>query len=298
MAQLSIEGTFTALVTPFTKGGDAVDVAALDRLIEDQLAGGIAGLVPCGTTGEAPTLSDDEALQVIGRVVKQARGRVPVIAGVGSNSTHKSVRAAKAARELGVDGVMVVMPYYNKPSQDGLCEHVLAVARAASCPVVVYNIPGRSVVDLGAEATVRICDAAPNVVALKDASGNILRCQELRARLGDRLTILCGDDALTLGMLACGARGVISVSSNVAPRAVSEVTRLFAAGDLEGARRQHLKLLGLHAAMFVEPNPAPCKAALSLLGRMNDDVRLPLTRASQSTRELLQGLLVPLGLQA
>src|SRR4051794_8426056 len=179
-----IEGTWTALVTPFSPDGADVDLAALDRLVEDQIRGGVSGLVPCGTTGEAPTLDDAEQILVIKRVVAAARGRVPVYAGTGSFSTKKTIAASKAAVEAGVDGVMVVMPYYSKPSQDGLREHVLAVARAVACPIIVYNVPGRSVVDLSAETTARICEEASNVVAIKDATANVLRCQELKRRLG------------------------------------------------------------------------------------------------------------------
>jgi 4-hydroxy-tetrahydrodipicolinate synthase len=289
MTNTRFEGTFTALVTPF-RGGE-VDHEALERLVAAQLEGGVSGLVPCGTTGEAPTLSAAEQADVIHRVKQAAGGKVPVLAGTGSNSTDKSIEASKAAVEAGADAVMIVMPYYNKPSQDGMREHVLAIARAVSCPIVLYNIPGRSVVDLAAETTEAICDKAPNVVALKDATGNVLRCQELKRRLGDRLTVMSGDDALTLGMVASGASGVISVSSNVAPAEVSRVTTLLAEGDLAAARERHLALLPLHAVMFVEPNPAPAKAALSLMGRMTADVRLPLVQATAAAVEKVRNVL-------
>jgi len=285
MASVHFSGTLTALVTPFDEAGDAIDFDALDALVEAQIEGGISGLVPCGTTGESPTLSEEEQLAVIGRVVRAAKGRVPVVAGTGSFSTKKTIAASKAALAAGADAVMVVMPYYNKPSQDGLCEHVLAVARAVDCPIVLYNIPGRSVVDLGVEATERICAAAANVVAIKDATGNVLRCQELVRRLGDRLTVLSGDDALTLPMMSVGAQGVISVTSNVLPRAVSEVTRFALAGDFSAAREAHLALLELHGLMFVEPNPAPAKVALASMGKMQASVRLPLCAASESARQ-------------
>lgn len=283
---MRLSGTFTAIVTPFTPDGEAVDFTALDALVEDQIDGGVAGLVPCGTTGESPTLSDDEQIAVIKRVVAKTKGRVPVLAGTGTFSTKKTIYASKAAMSAGADGVMIVMPYYNKPSQDGMREHVLAVAKAVGpeCPVVLYNIPGRSVVDLSADTTVAICAAAPNVVGLKDASGNVLRCQELKRRLGERLTILSGDDALTVPMMAVGAQGVISVTSNVRPREVSEVTRRLLAGDLEGARAAHIALLELHGLMFVEPNPAPAKAALASMGRMSAAVRGPLVPASEGLR--------------
>jgi 4-hydroxy-tetrahydrodipicolinate synthase len=278
---MHLSGTFTALVTPFTPDGEAVDLPALDALVEAQIAGGVSGLVPCGTTGEAPTLVDEEQIAVIRRVVAVAAGRVPVLAGTGSFSTKKTIAASRAAVAAGAGGVMVVMPYYSKPSQEGLREHVLAVARAVSCPIVLYNIPARSVVDLAAETVERICEGAPNVVGVKEATGNVLRCQELKRRLGDRLAVLSGDDALTLPMMAVGAAGVISVTSNVRPREVSEVTRRVLAGDWAGARAAHLALLELHGLLFAEPNPAPAKAALAAAGRMNAAVRLPLVPASE-----------------
>lgn len=295
MSELRLSGTFTALVTPFTPDGEAVDFEALEALVEAQIAGGISGLVPCGTTGEAPTLTDEEAVAVIQRVVASARGRASVLAGTGSFSTKKTISASRAALAAGADGVMVMMPYYNKPSQEGMREHVLAIAKAIAAPIVLYNIPGRSVVDLAADTTERICAAAPNVVGLKDATGNVLRCQELVRRLGERLAILCGDDTLTLPMMASGARGVISVTSNVLPREVCEVTRLVAAGDLAAARAAHLGLLELHGLMFVEPNPAPAKAALAGMGRMSAAVRLPLTPAGAATQRQIGEALKQLG---
>lgn len=293
MAQHSISGTLTALVTPFTDG-DEVDFAALEALVEAQVEGGVTALVPCGTTGEAPTLTDDEQRAVIARTVRAAKGRAAVYAGTGSFSTKKTIAASKAALEAGADGVMVVMPYYSKPSQDGLVEHTLAVARAVGAPVILYNIPGRSVVDLSAESTARICDGAPNVVALKDATGNVLRCQELARRLGDRLTVLSGDDALTVAMMAVGAKGVISVASNVRPRQTSEVTRRALAGDLKGALEAQLALLPFYGLLFAEPNPAPAKAALALEGKMRPVVRLPLAPASEALVDKLASALASL----
>jgi 4-hydroxy-tetrahydrodipicolinate synthase len=284
-SRLALSGTFTALVTPFSPDGGEIDWSALDASVAAQIDGGVTGLVPCGTTGEAPTLTEEEQVAVIKRVAAKAAGRVPVLAGTGSFSTKKSILASKAAVDAGADGVMIVMPYYNKPSQDGIREHVLAIARSVSCPIVLYNIPGRSVVDLSADTTARICELAPNVVGLKDATGNVLRCQELKHRLGDRLVVLSGDDALTLPMMAVGASGVISVSSNVRPRAVSEVTRLVQQGDFAAARAAHLRLLELHGLMFVEPNPAPAKAALASAGRMSASVRSPLVAASEGLRQ-------------
>jgi 4-hydroxy-tetrahydrodipicolinate synthase len=298
MGDVSFRGTWTALVTPFAKGAETIDFDALGRLVEEQIAAGIAGLVPCGTTGEAPTLTDEEQLEVLRCVVRTARGRVPVMAGTGSNNTAKTIKASQAALGAGADAVMLVMPYYNKPSQDGLREHVLAVAAKVDCPVVLYNIPGRSVVDLGVPATVQICERAPNVLGMKDASGNVLRCQELVRALGDRLAILSGDDVLTLPMMACGVRGVISVTSNVLPAKVSAVTERALVGDWDAAKHAHYEISGLHGAMFVEPNPVPAKVALSWLGRMNPDVRLPLVGASETTRAKVVEELSKLGVRA
>ncbi len=294
MKQLALEGTFTALVTPLTADGESVDFAALDRLVDDQLAGGITGLVPCGTTGESPTLSEAEQVQVIERVVQRAKGRVPVLAGTGSFSTKKTIEASKAAMKVGADGVMIVMPYYNKPSQEGMRAHVLAVAGAVDAPIVLYNIPGRSVVDLLPETTEQICKDAPNVVGMKEATGNVVRCQELVRRLGDRLTVLSGDDGITLPMMAVGARGVISVTSNVLPRETSAVTTAFLAGKLDEARRAHFALLELHALMFIEPNPAPAKAALASMGRMTPAVRGPLVPASEAATARVKDALAKL----
>lgn len=295
MAELHLTGTFTALVTPFSPDGETVDRPALEALVEAQIAGGVSGLVPCGSTGEAPTLTDEEQISIVRCVVAVARRRVPVLAGTGSFSTKKTVAASKAAIAAGADGVMIVMPYYNRPSQDGLREHTLAVARAIASPVVLYNIPGRSVVDLSAETTERICLAAPNVIGIKDATGNILRCQELKRRMGDRLSVMSGDDALTLGMMACGADGVISVTSNVLPREVSEVTRLAGTGDYGAARVVHLGLLDIHALMFAEPSPAPVKAALAARGRVTLAVRPPLAVASEGLRRQLADALTRFG---
>ncbi|HTJ82308.1 MAG TPA: 4-hydroxy-tetrahydrodipicolinate synthase [Polyangiaceae bacterium] len=291
MKPLALAGTFTALVTPFTADGESVDGAALDRLVDAQLEGGVAGLVPCGTTGESPTLSDAEQVDVIARVVARAKGRVPVLAGTGTFSTKKTVAASKAAVAAGADAVMVVMPYYNKPSQDGMRAHVLEVAAAVDVPIVLYNIPGRCVVDLAAETTEQICKEAKNVVGMKEATGNVLRCQELVRRLGDRLMVLSGDDGLTLPMMAVGARGVISVTSNVLPKETSAVTTAWLAGKVDEARRAHFALLEMHALLFVEPNPSPAKALLAMMGQMNASVRGPLLPATDALRQKLEAAL-------
>lgn len=284
MNSIAFQGTWTALVTPFTAGGKAVDFPALEKLVEAQILGGVSGLVPVGTTGESPTLSEEEAFEVTRCVVQKAAGRVPVMTGTGSNSTKKTIESSMRALEAGAQAVMVVMPYYNKPSQAGLKAHVLEVAHNVQCPIILYNIPGRSIVDLAADTTEAICAAAPNVVGIKDATGNVLRCQWLKARLGDRLTVMCGDDGLTVAMMAVGASGVISVSSNVLPGSVSKVTTAMLKGDLVGARKTHNALLEMHEAMFLEPNPAPAKAVLAHRGLMLADVRLPLVPASEAVR--------------
>lgn len=284
MSTLAWKGAYTALVTPFTEAGE-VDYPAFEALVERQIQGGIAGLVPCGTTGETPTLTDSEQIEVVRRTVAVARGRVPVLAGTGTFSTRKTIEASRRALEAGANAVMVVMPYYSKPTQEGLVQHVTTVAAAVDAPVVLYNIPGRTGIDLGPEATERICEKAPNVVATKEATGNVLRCQELKRRLGDRLTVLSGDDVLTLPMIAVGAAGVISVTSNVFPREVSELVRLALAGDLAGARARHLALLPVHDAMFIEANPGPVKAACALKGWMRGDLRLPMVAPTEATKQ-------------
>jgi len=285
---IRLRGTYTAIVTPF-RDDDArsVDWEALDALVEAQIAGGVDGIVPCGTTGESPTLTHEEHLEVVRRVVKIARGRTQVVAGTGSNSTREALHLTREADKAGVDGVMIVVPYYNRPTQDGLVAHFTEVAAATGRPVVLYNIPGRTGSDLLPDALGRICERAANVVAVKEATGNVLRAQELKRRFGERLAVLSGDDALTLAMVAAGAAGVISVTSNVLPAAVARVTRLALEAKLEEARRAHFDLLPVHEAMFVESNPAPCKAALAMQGKMKDVVRGPLVPASSRAREMV-----------
>ena len=292
---MKLAGTFTALVTPFFDVSEdaqqAIDWRAFDALIEQQIEGGITGLVPCGTTGESPALTHEEHGAVIRRTVARAKGRALVIAGTGSNATRQAAQLSREAQDAGADAVMVVVPYYNKPTQEGLFRHFVAVAGAVSCPVVVYNIPGRSSVDLSADTLSRIVDACPNVVATKEATGNVLRAQELVRRHGDRLSVLSGDDALTLPMMACGAVGVISVASNLLPRSVGDVTRAALAGEFALARARHLALLPLYEAMFVEANPGPVKAALAMRGCMSESVRGPLAPVSEATRAQISTLL-------
>jgi 4-hydroxy-tetrahydrodipicolinate synthase len=284
----TFQGTYTALVTPFAAAPPhPVDWSALDALVEAQIEGGVAGLVPCGTTGESPTLSHEEHKEVIRRVVARAKGRVQVIGGTGSNSTETAVELSVAAEAAGVSAVMVVVPYYNKPTPEGNYRHFLAVARAVKCPVVIYNIPGRSGVDLSCDTFARIVGDAPNVLGIKEATGNVLRAQEIVRRLGARVSVLCGDDALTLPMISIGARGVISVTSNLLPRAVSQATRLALDGKMAEARQAHLDLLPIHEAMFLEANPSPVKCALAMRGKMSDAVRAPLVPVSDATKKSL-----------
>ncbi|MBK6461954.1 MAG: 4-hydroxy-tetrahydrodipicolinate synthase [Myxococcales bacterium] len=291
MVDVTLRGTFTALVTPFTSD-HAVDHAAFERVLEAQVASGVNGLVPCGTTGESPTLTEAEQLELVTRCVaaaKPTRGGVRVVAGTGSFSTKKTIDASVAAERAGADAVMVVVPYYSKPTQEGLFQHFVAVARAVSCPVVVYNIPGRTGIDLAADTLLRIMEVAPNVTATKEATGNVLRAQELVRRSEGRLTVLSGDDGLTFPMAALGAQGVISVTSNLLPGHVSRATRLaleaFAgAGDVAGARAAHFALLPVHDAMFVEANPGPVKAAMARAGLLAEAVRAPLAPISEAAR--------------
>jgi 4-hydroxy-tetrahydrodipicolinate synthase len=293
---IRFEGTYTALVTPMRdEPGQPVDWAAFDALIEAQVAGGITGLVPCGTTGESPTLSHEEHAEVLRRTVGAAKKRAQVVAGTGSNSTREAIAMSRDAERAGVDAVMVVVPYYNKPTQEGLFRHFVAVAECVKLPVVVYNIPGRTGIDLAPETLARICEKTPNVVATKEATGNVLRALKLATLLGDRCTVLSGDDALTLPMISVGARGVISVTSNLLPAEVSRATRLVLDGKLEEARREHLRLAPVHDAMFLEANPGPVKAALAMRGMMSEVVRSPLAPVSEGTRRTLTAILEAYG---
>jgi 4-hydroxy-tetrahydrodipicolinate synthase len=285
---LRFEGTYTAIVTPFRDAKDdaqrSIDWDAYDRLVQAQIDAGIDGIVPCGTTGESPSLDAAEQLALIERTVKLAKGKSIVLAGTGANSTRATIALSQAAEKAGADAVMVVVPYYNKPTQDGLREHYVAVAASVTCPVVVYNIPGRTGIDLAADTLAKIAEAAPNVVATKEATGNVLRAQEIARLMGDRMTVLSGDDSLTLPMIAVGARGVISVTSNVYPAEVVRVTRLALEGKFAEARKEHLALLKVHEVMFVEANPSPAKAALAHKLKISDAVRGPLVRASEGAR--------------
>jgi 4-hydroxy-tetrahydrodipicolinate synthase len=287
------QGTMTALVTPIKDW--MVDEPALRQLVQDQIAGGIDVLVPCGTTGEGATLSAEESLQVIRIVVEEAKGRAPVIAGCGSNNTRTTIENVRRAKEAGADACLIVTPYYNKPQQEGLFRHYESIAKNGGLPVVLYNVPSRTSVDLQAETVARLAKV-PGIVGVKEASGQITRTIEILDLLdGQPFDILAGDDGFTLPMLALGADGVISVASNVVPEKVSAIYRAFKAGDLKAAAAAQIALQPLVRALFVETNPVPVKAALALQGKMRDEVRLPLMPATAATREQLKAALAKLG---
>lgn len=298
MAVFTAEGTYTAIVTPFCDDADrSVDLPALRRLVEQQIAGTIDGLVVCGTTGEASTLDDAEYELVVGTVVQAAAGRVPVIAGTGSNSTKKTIATTQKACKLGVDGVLVVTPYYNKPTQAGMVEHFRAVADASSAPVVLYNVPGRTGVNLLPPAVAELAQH-PNIVALKEAAGSLEQVQDIVGRTGFAFPVLSGEDALCVPSYAVGGKGVISVMSNVAPALTAALYRDYRAGRIDAAARGQVALLPLVRLLFSEPNPQPAKMAMHLLGIMEPVARMPLITASEATRQGLAAELRKLGLLA
>lgn len=279
--KVRLHGTWTAIVTPFRDGNLDVDFDALGRLVEDQIAGGVEAIVPCGTTGESPTLSHEEHDRVVAFVVKAAAGRVPVIAGTGSNATPEAVRLTKHARDAGADGVLVVSPYYNRPSQRMLVEHFRAVASATDLPVILYNIPGRTGVNLEPETIARMRRELPTVAAIKEAAGSAEQVAKIRQACD--IPILSGDDGLTVPFMSLGAVGVVSVASNVAPRQVGDCVRAALRGDFASALAAHDRLVPLYRALFREPNPVPVKAALRMMGKCGDGVRAPLMTALPET---------------
>ncbi len=285
---LTFSGVITALVTPLRD--DKVDEEALRRFVDDQIANGVDGLVPVGTTGESPTLTVEEHIRVIEVTVEAAKKRVPVIAGTGSNSTRETIELSQAAKKVGVDGLLLVTPYYNKPSQDNLYRHFKAVVQAVPMPTVVYNVPGRTACDLLPETLARLCEL-PEIVAVKEATGSVTRASQILARTGDRLAVLSGDDTSAFPIFALGGRGVISVVSNVAPRDFSAMWDAAAAGDWNKARALHFKMMPLSEGLFVEANPVPVKAALAMMGRMADEIRPPLYVLGEPHREKLRGIL-------
>ncbi len=279
-------GTFTALVTPFLNGG--IDDSAFNKLIETQIAASISGVVAIGTTGESPTLSHEEREQVIRLSVGTANKRCLVLAGTGSNATQHAIAETKLAEKLGVDGALLVAPYYNKPSQEGLFRHFKAIAAATSLPIMLYNIPGRCSVDILPETVARLAKECRNIISIKEASGSVERVSDLRRRLPESFTILSGDDSLTLPFMAVGAAGVVSVASNLFPSEVCALVRACESGDLKSAATLHRKLLPLFKDLFIEPNPVPVKTALGWRGSMSGEVRLPLCEMSEANQDRLR----------
>ena len=290
---MRFRGSFTALITPFQNG--AVDAKAFQDFCDWQIREGTNGLVPVGTTGESPTLSHDEHDRVVELAVEVAKGRAPVIAGAGSNSTAEAVRLARHAEKVGADAVLVVCPYYNRPSQDGLYAHYKAINDAIGIPIFIYNIPGRSVVDMSVETMGRLAKLK-NIVGVKDATANLSRTSEQRLACGKEFIQLTGEDATALGFNAHGGVGAISVTSNVAPRLCSEFQAATLAGDYAKALTIQDRLMPLHKALFMEPSPAPVKFAASLLGKASDEVRLPLVPASETARKAVREAMVVAGL--
>jgi 4-hydroxy-tetrahydrodipicolinate synthase len=292
-AKTNFRGSFTALVTPFRNGG--VDERAFRGLVDWQIAEGTNGLVPVGTTGESPTLSHEEHYKVVEWCVQQADGRVPVIAGAGSNSTKEAVELARHADKVGADAVLVVTPYYNKPTQEGLYQHFKAINDAIGIPIIIYNIPPRSVIDMSVDTMKRLYELK-NIAGVKDATANIARVSQQRAALGADFNQLSGEDATALGFMAHGGHGCISVTANVAPRLCAEFQNCCLRGDYASALRLQDKLMPLHTNLFIETSPAPAKYALSLLGKCADTVRLPMVPVAETTRTAVRDAMVHAGL--
>lgn len=279
-------GTFTALVTPFRDG--QIDFGAFEKLIEKQIAAGITGIVAVGTTGESPTLSQQERQEIIRVSIATARKRCLVLAGTGSNATQHAVADTQMAEKLGADGALLVAPYYNKPSQEGLSRHFKAIATATSLPILLYNIPGRCGVDIAPETVARLASECSHVVSIKEASGSVDRVSELRARMPEAFTILSGDDSLTLPFMSVGAVGVVSVASNLFPSEVCALVRAYECGDAKLAYNLHRKMFPLFKDLFIEPNPVPIKTALAWRGAMSNEVRLPLCAMSDANQARLR----------
>ncbi len=289
-------GCGTALVTPFTRDG-AVDEAGVRRLARRQIDEGIHFLVPCGTTGESPTLSEEERVRVVEIVVEEARGRVPVLAGAGGYDTREVIHAAKRMQQAGADGILSVTPYYNKPTPEGLYQHYRAIAEAVPLPIVVYNVPGRTGCNIDVATVVRLA-GLPNIVAVKEASGNMTQICEICRAVPDEFIVLSGDDALTLPIMAVGGRGIISVASNEVPAEMSRMVELAESGDFSAARAVHSRLLPLMQVNFVESSPIPVKSAMAAMGLIEEIYRLPLVPPKPASRERIQQVLDGLGLRA
>jgi 4-hydroxy-tetrahydrodipicolinate synthase len=286
-------GAFSALITPFRDG--AVDESALRDLVEWQIQSGIDGLVPCGSTGESATLTHAEHEQVIKLVVDQARRRVPVIAGTGSNSTAEAIRLTRFAREIHADGALLISPYYNKPTQEGIYKHYKMIGASVDLPLIVYNIPGRTGSNILPETFARMCEIK-QVVGIKEASGSIDQCSDILKLCGDRLTMLSGDDSFTLPLMALGAKGVISVVTNVMPREMHDMAAAALAGDFARARQIHFSMLPLMRALFTETNPIPVKQACAFMGKCSNEMRMPLLPMTAGSADKLRSVMKELRL--
>jgi 4-hydroxy-tetrahydrodipicolinate synthase len=286
------KGSIVAIVTPFKN--NKVDEKAMGDLIEWHIAEGTNAIVPCGTTGESATLEYDEHYRVIEHTIKVVNGRVPVIAGTGANSTDETIMMTRKAKELGADGALLVAPYYNKPTQEGLYRHYKKVAEEVDIPIVLYNVPGRTAVNMLPETVARLMEAE-NIVAIKEATGNMAQVSDVLRLCGDRITVISGDDFTTFTLMALGGKGVISVSANVAPRDVSEMCRAYEKGDIDKARSLHFKLEPLNKAMFIETNPIPAKTSLSMMGKIEEEFRLPLCPMSDENKGKLRKVLINYG---
>ena len=283
------KGSMVAIVTPFDSQGN-FDEETYRQLIEFQIENGTDCIDPCGTTGESATLDYEEHDRVIQVCIDQVKKRIPVIAGTGSNSTTEAIELSLHAKKMGADGVLLVSPYYNKPSQEGLYQHYKALAEAVALPQVLYNVPGRTGMNMEAKTTIRLA-AFANIVAIKEASGNITQASEILDKAGDKIDVLSGDDFLTLPLMACGAKGVISVTANLMPKEVKAMVVAVDEGRWADAKKMHLKMLDIHNAMFIESNPVPVKTALSLIGKCRADVRLPLVGLQPASLEKLKSVM-------
>lgn len=289
----SFQGSMVAMVTPFRDG--RVDEAKIRELVEFHVKNGTDAIIPCGTTGESPTLSHDEHNMVVEVTIKAAGGRVPVVAGTGSNSTAEAIELTEHAKKAGADGVLMVCPYYNKPTQNGLIAHYRAVAERVDIPIIMYNIPGRTGVNMLPETVATLAEL-PNVVGIKEASGSLDQMTDVIHQCGDRITVVSGDDSLTLPLMSVGGKGVISVIANIIPKETAEMSRAALNGDWKRAREINLRMFPLCKAMFYETNPIPVKTAMHLLGRLNGELRLPLSPMSDANKEKLAKALKAYGL--
>jgi 4-hydroxy-tetrahydrodipicolinate synthase len=283
------KGSIVAIVTPFKN--DELDEKVLSDLIEWHIAEGTNAIVPCGTTGESATLDYEEHYRVIELTIQVVKGRIPVIAGTGANSTNETIMMTKEAKKLGADGALLVVPYYNKPTQEGLYRHYKAVAEAADIPQVLYNVPGRTALNMLPQTVARLAEIE-NIVAIKEASGNMAQVSEILRLCGDSITVLSGDDFTTFPLMTLGGKGTISVSANVAPKDVAAMCKALLEGNIEEARELHFKLEPLNKGMFIETNPISVKTALSLMGKIQEEMRLPLCQMSRENKEKLKNILI------